>query len=929
MVESSSAPTDRGYTRRVRWAEGPIIASQPERDGSEAVNARYMLSAAASAALAAVAILIDWGAASWAAALPDAMIALAPLASKVLAGMAVMFAAMGYRRRTTGVRRPTSIPIQFTHAEPPEPRGSDATPQMPAPYIVLPYAGADRFTGRVVERQALSDWLRSEQGTAVRVLASPGGSGKSALAWTWLKRDVLDEPLPGVEDDPPEVRKACRIAAHTRPAGVLWWSFDRPGATFSVLLDEALAYFSGGTVGTKSYLSSRSEKVDTLLNLLREGRHLLVLDGIGRELRAFAGLVAAYRGNEFTEDEVGDHRLCADLHAAEFMRRLVAQQMLSRVLITTRLVPAELGDPLEERLAVTELGGLDPADAVTLLQRCGIQGRPAELQAACADRDYHPLAIRLAAGMITRGKDHGKVRDARRRGVPRSGGGDGHPRITEAALAVLDARTEAMLNHVAVIRGPVTVEQAAMFDPHRDGAPISVTLDDLVVRGLLMYDRLSDRYDLHPLVRRAAYLRLNDPEAAHGHLAEHFATAKIPVQITRISELQPAVEQYHHLTRARRFQEAYTLLTGRLLTHIRDRFADQHLLMQLLRGLFDGTRPQLNDKFDRAWVVDSLAKACSYSGETRRAAAICEANLPQFDSSSSHEELVMLLETLAGVQTRLGRLTSAEQNLRRLATLAGSIENEDLEAVARNRLGLLLAHRGMFDEALGELDAAFELVKDHSDRQIPSVSFSYYTQRALLMGDSHAALDAAKKSRAFVEEAARRAEPNEHDYVRSGWLLGAAHVAMAQECADDKQRHLDDAERYLSDALSRCRRNDLVGFGPDLLVTWARWNRLAGKPDLAAKSARDALAIADRCDYRLKKAEAHNFLARLAVESGDKQTAQASAEISWNCADCDGEPYCYKPARDEADKILVELGVKPAPAPDPAPDTEKHTARAA
>ena len=342
--------------------------------------------AAVTASLAVVAILIGWGATSWAAALPDAVLALAPLAAKVWVVVAIMFAVLGYGRRTMPSRRPVTIPIEFSRAEPPEPSNSDVPPQMPASYIVLPYAGADRFTGRVAERQALSGWLRSEQGATVRVLASPGGTGKSALAWTWLKRDVLDEPLAGVDDDPPEVRNACRITAHARPAGVLWWSFDRPGATFSVFLDEALSYFSGGTVGTKSYLSSRSAKLDTLMNLLREGRYLLILDGIGRELRAFAGLVAAYRGNEFTEDEVGDHRLCADLHAAEFMRRLVAQPMLSRVLITTRLVPAELGDPQEQRLAVTELGGLDPTDAVALLQRCGIEGTPAELTAGCAKK---------------------------------------------------------------------------------------------------------------------------------------------------------------------------------------------------------------------------------------------------------------------------------------------------------------------------------------------------------------------------------------------------------------------------------------------------------------------------------------------------------------------------------------------------------------
>ena len=114
--------------------------------------------AAVTASLAAVALLVHWGATTWAAAMPDALLALAPLASKVLAGMAFMFAALGYGRRTTDVRRPTPIPIQFTAAEPPGPRCSAVPPQMPAPYIVLPYAGADGFTGRVAERQALSDW---------------------------------------------------------------------------------------------------------------------------------------------------------------------------------------------------------------------------------------------------------------------------------------------------------------------------------------------------------------------------------------------------------------------------------------------------------------------------------------------------------------------------------------------------------------------------------------------------------------------------------------------------------------------------------------------------------------------------------------------------------------------------------------------------
>ena len=887
-----------------------------------------MLLAAVGLVLAVAAALVDRGTPQWfpvdvMSALPDSVIAVAPLTSRVMAAFVVLCVILGFRRRSTSPRRARAVPITFTLAAPPEPRGLAVLPQMPAPYMVLPYAGVDRFTGRLSERKALSEWLRKKQTAAVRVLVSPGGMGKSALAWTWMKRDVLDEPVPGLDDDPPEVRAACRIAPRTRPAGVLWWSFDRPGASFSVFLDEAISYLSAGEVGTRTYLSSRSQKVDNLLSLLREGRHLLILDGLERELRAFSGLGAAYHGAEYLEDESGDHLLCADLHAAEFMRRLAVQPIESRVLITTRLTPAELGDPSPDRLVVTELGGLEPADAVALLERCGLEGTPAELEAACADRGFQPLAIRLAAGMITKGRDSGKVRSARRAGVPRSDGGERHPRIIDAALAGLDPRTEAMLSHLAAIRGPVTAEQAAMFDPYRDGAPISVMLDELVVRGVIMHDTVSGRYDIHRIIRGATYRRLADPVRVHAHLAKYFEQAKLPVQITRIEELQPLVEQYHHLVRARRFQEAYALLTGRLMKHLRDRFADQQLLMQILRGLFEGATPKLADRLDCAWAVDSLAKACSYSGETRRAVAMCEANIASFESAGSEQELAMVLETLAGVQTRLGSLKTAEQSLRRLVELARSLDDEDLQAVARNRLGLLLAHRGMFDEAGTELNAAFELVKDSSDRQIQSVSFSYYTQRALLMGDSGAALDAAKKSRAFVEEAARRAEPNEHDYVRSGWLLGAAHVAMitkTRKDSGDTAGHLDDAERYLRDALSRCRRNDLVGFEPDLLLTWARWHRLAGKQEQASRIARDALAIADRCDYRLKKAEAHNFLARLAVEDGESRTAQGSAEIAWNCADCDGREWCYKPARDEAEAMLVELGVMPAPAPEPEPE---------
>ncbi len=78
----------------------------------------------------------------------------------------------------------------------------------------------------------------------------------------------------------------------------------------------------------------------------------------------------------------------------------------------------------------------------------------------------------------------------------------------------------------------------------------------------------------------------------------------------------------------------------------------------------------------------------------------------------------------------------------------------------------------------------------------------------------------------------------------------------------------------------------------------------------AQAHAEEALVIADRCEYRLKQAEIHNFLARVVLDAGDRATAREHAEIAKERAWCDGPPHCYKPALDEAEAMLKELGAK-------------------
>ena len=315
---------------------------------------------------------------------------------------------------------------------PPAARVGDSMPVPPRPYFAHPYPLQEHFTGRARERKMLTDWLKGDE-RPVLALVAIGGMGKSALTWAWLLRDVLGLPLPGLPKDEREVAAACRLLRGARPEGVLWWSFYEREAHFAAFLDEALIYASRGEVNPRR-IPSQSDRVRRLIALLQERRLLLVLDGLERELRAYAGFSAAYQGDDVTEDAQGDFRACTDPHAADFLRQVAALPLYSRVLLTSRLFPRELDGLAGCRRE--ELTGLDPRDAVTFFHAQGVKkGTRAEIEAACAPYGHHPLALRLLAGMIARDKRMpGDIRVADRHPVMPELKGKEHHHILEVAL---------------------------------------------------------------------------------------------------------------------------------------------------------------------------------------------------------------------------------------------------------------------------------------------------------------------------------------------------------------------------------------------------------------------------------------------------------------------------------------------------------------
>jgi tetratricopeptide (TPR) repeat protein len=160
------------------------------------------------------------------------------------------------------------------------------------------------------------------------------------------------------------------------------------------------------------------------------------------------------------------------------------------------------------------------------------------------------------------------------------------------------------------------------------------------------------------------------------------------------------------------------------------------------------------------------------------------------------------------------------------------------------------------------------------------------------------ALNAARRVRELADEDARTRYPHERDYVDAYWLLGAAYRV---------NKNYGDAERHLLEALTRCRTINSVDTEGDILIDLARLRMDLNEDDEAGRLAEEALTITERSGYVLQGADAHLVLAGLALRRNDKSEALRHAQAARTLATCDGEPYVYRVAYDEAGVLLEQL----------------------
>ncbi len=753
-----------------------------------------------------------------------------------------------------------------------------------APDLVHPYPLQPNFTGRIAERKWLTEWFTADS-HAVCVVEAIGGMGKSALAWFWLHADVLGKVPAGYSQADPG---NLQVPEDRRPEGVLFWSFYERDAHFGAFLDRAVGYV-GARNATIDALSDR-EKLDIVLHALEQRRILLILDGFERELRDYAGYRAPYQGDEAGGEDGND---CVDPRAAYFLQAAASLALAGRLLLTSRLFPNELinlAGCRHERLE-----NLAPDDVVTFFEAAGVKGTRAEIAQAVAPYGGHPLSVSLLARAIV--KDHqmkGDIKAAGRHTVlGKLKGKHGHD-ILAVAYDEMSAERRELLSRIAAFRSPMDYEALETVATLK-GSELDAALDELEARGLLLHDPDSERYDLHPIVRQYAYDRLADKAGVHGRLREHFEARPAPERIETLADLAPTIELYWHTIGAGRLDEACELLHHRMIPPLYFRFGAYERMIELLGALFpegEERPPRLAKESDQGWTLNGLANSYSLSGRPRRAVRLFEMQIAIHENQNDKKNLAIGLGNLGILQVRLGRLEAAEGSLRRRIELCREIADEFKEALGHQELGLLLSYEGRFAEAERDLKASTTYWQKTGDQQGVGLDEAYRAELGLLRADPQAALSVARESRRLAD-----VESVERDIIRAEWLLGWAHTALGETAA---------AEPHLNEALTRCRRINMIDHEPSILLAWARRHHAGGGHTQARRFAEDALRIADRCEYRLNQAEIHNFLARLALDSGNPAEARDQAQKAKDYAYCDGPPHYYKPAYEEAERLLAE-----------------------
>lgn len=792
-----------------------------------------------------------------------------------------------------------------------KPESPDTTgiPTPPELYAVPKYTLTNTFIGRGRELRQMDEWAASP--TPMLVFEAIGGMGKSALTWEWVGQ---------------------KIAKGHDYRGIVWYSFYEGGAQMRDCIRHILAYITHQNPDDLKPLS-QEEMAIRLLTELDKGRWLLVLDGLERILVAYHRVDAA----QVRDDQVArDMRDCISPRDNLFLQKLAGAKQ-SKILLSSRLMPRALetaGDPIPGVKRI-RLGGLDPKDGLTLMRDRGVTWDDEwAVKSFMSQIGYHGLLLKIAAGRI---KTHRRARrhfetwyelDGRFLGLNQLMADERRTHVLAYAFDGLDADKKQILSQIAAFSDLVDYDTLSVFNlyirrPPEDIdeqaraayevylkseeyraslAKFDAALAELEDRGLLQWERETDNYELHPVVRGYSFDQLADKSGTFNRIHDHFQKRPQDYDsVQSLGDLRIGLEIYRALLGAGRLDDAASFYRGTFAQTLLYNLTAYPKMVELLRPLFPGGQldamPQFRDKDDAGYVLNDLSLAFGHMGRSDEALAqLAQSIALELDNKRNSKHTIIYLTNFAERLRDANRPVGALRG-NQLAQALAEMGEHETEA-ANGYVTLMRVYVTVGDWAAAEASEAAYDAKKAS--YIDSVIKRERVRLKFYRGE-----DVGSTLVEGLQSAIKERAPREQ------MLLYGLQAQL--ELADGA---LIAAEDALDAALSIARRSghfkqaEFMGLLGEIQVA-------QGRLEESKAAIQDALALPT---VELDKAAIFNSAAIVYDAAGDFDQAREYVLKAYEVAWADGEPFSNWYELKRARVTLAKLGVDEPKLPSFDPD---------
>lgn len=475
-------------------------------------------------------------------------------------------------------------------------------PLAPRPYLAHPYAIVKNFTGRREEMTRLTEWYKYEK-EPMCIVEAIGGMGKSALCWKWMQNEMA--------------------ATEAKIEGIVWWSFYDQG--FEDFIHHLYEYCIPETVRARP---QRVDETTEVINALANHRFLLVLDGFERVLRGYAQMMAMYIQEEgLSKKDITDIKEAFDIRqrtpitpkAEKLLKALCAGN--TKTLMTTRLYPATLEGL--DGIKHIRLTGLSKTDTISFFKTEGIAGTDEEMIRAGEIYGFHPLMLKLLSTAIKRKftKNIGKAFSGSF--FTKALIDEKEPqKILRTSYRLLNPDEQKVASTVSVFRTAFAFDAAKALFPSMEVEKLEGVLMELYNLGFILYNEQQCLFDFHPILRSYLYDGLTSKDTIHQLAITYFTALPEKEKIVTLADLEPVIEQYHHLTKAEKYEEACKLYIDRLTRPLLFQLAEYELCINICKQLFiqnSDLVPQLKKKSERSFILNDLGICYTHTGQLIKA----------------------------------------------------------------------------------------------------------------------------------------------------------------------------------------------------------------------------------------------------------------------------------------------------------------------